>query len=139
MADASVTYLAFDVESVADGDLVSRIRYPGQGLDARAAVERYRGELQEKYESDFIPYTFQIPVSVAVAKITSDYRLLDISVLDEPQFRPHVLAEQRLGKVSPADAGELQRPHVRSAVVGIGRLSLRHRRAGLVQRHGQKF
>jgi predicted PolB exonuclease-like 3'-5' exonuclease len=93
MADATVTYLAFDVESVADGELVSRIRYPGQGLDARAAVDRYRAELVEKYESDFIPYTFQFPVSVAVAKIAADYRLLDVSVLDEPQFRPHVLAE----------------------------------------------
>jgi predicted PolB exonuclease-like 3'-5' exonuclease len=93
VADATVTYLAFDVESVADGELVSRIRYPGLGLDARAAVDRYRAELVEKYETDFVPYTFQIPVSVAVAKIAADYRLLDISVLDEPLFRPHVLAE----------------------------------------------
>ncbi|MEX0675977.1 MAG: 3'-5' exonuclease [Pirellulales bacterium] len=93
MADAAVTYLVFDIESVADGELVSRIRYPGQGLDAAAAIGRYRHELLEKFESDFIPYTFQVPVSVAVGKIAADCRLLDISVLDEPEFRPHVITE----------------------------------------------
>ena len=93
MADAAVAYLVFDIESVADGELVSRIRYPGEGLDAAAAVQRYRQELLEKYESDFIPYTFHVPVSVAAGKIAADCRLLDISVLDEPNFRPHVIAE----------------------------------------------
>ncbi|MGD9723288.1 MAG: 3'-5' exonuclease [Pirellulales bacterium] len=93
MPDTTVTYLAFDVETVADGDLVSRIRYPGEGLKPRAAVDRYRQELMEQYDSDFIPYTFQVPISVAVGKISADYRLLDISVLDEPQFRPHVITE----------------------------------------------
>src|SRR5690349_8247128 len=93
MADPSVTYLAFDIESITDGQLVSRIRYPGEGLDADEAVARYRAELLEKYESDFVPYTFHLPISVAVAKIASDYRLIDISVLDEPKFRPHVITE----------------------------------------------
>jgi 3'-5' exonuclease len=93
MADTTVRYLTFDIESVADGQLVSKIRYPGEGLDAAAAIARYRGELLEKFESDFIPYTFQVPVSVAVAKVASDYRLIDISVLDDPQFRPHVITE----------------------------------------------
>ncbi len=93
MADTAVVYLAFDVETVADGQLVSRIRYPGEGLSPEDAVARYRGELFERYESDFIPYTFQVPVSVAVAKIATDYHLIDISVLDEPQFRPHVITE----------------------------------------------
>ena len=43
MADTTVVYLAFDIESVADGQLVSRIRYPGEGLDAgrgRGALSR---------------------------------------------------------------------------------------------------
>jgi predicted PolB exonuclease-like 3'-5' exonuclease len=93
MADTTVHYLAFDIESVADGQLVSKIRYPGEGLEPAAAIERYRGELREKYESDFIPYTFHVPVSVAVAKIASDHRLLDISVLDEGRYRPHILTE----------------------------------------------
>jgi predicted PolB exonuclease-like 3'-5' exonuclease len=93
MADSTVTYLVFDVETVADGQLVSKIRYPGEDLDARTAVARYRRELFDKYDSDFIPYTFQVPVSVAVGKISADYHLMEVAVLDEPQFRPHVLAE----------------------------------------------
>ncbi len=47
----------------------------------------------DKFDSDFVPYTFQVPISVAVAKISSDFRLLDLAVLDEPQFRPHVITE----------------------------------------------
>ena len=50
-------------------------------------------ELMEKYESDFIPYTFQVPVSIVVGKVSGDYRLIDLVVLDEPQFRPHVITE----------------------------------------------
>jgi len=92
MADR-VSYLVFDVESVADGRLVSKVRHPGQQLEPREAVDAFRAELIEKYESDFIPYTFQIPVSVVVAKVTADFRLLDVVALDEPQFRPHVITE----------------------------------------------
>jgi predicted PolB exonuclease-like 3'-5' exonuclease len=93
LADTSVRYLAFDIESVADGELVSKLRYPKEGLSPAVAVRRYRDELMAKFESDFIPYTFQVPISVAVGKISADYRLLDIAVLDEPQFRPHVITE----------------------------------------------
>lgn len=89
----AVRYLVFDLETVADGQLVSRLRYGAEKLSAEEAVARYRGELMEKYESDFIPYTFQIPVSAAIAKVASDYRLIDLVVLDEPQFRPHVITE----------------------------------------------
>ena len=46
-----------------------------------------------KYDNDFIPYTFQIPISVAVGKVSADFRLMDVVVLDEPQFRPHVITE----------------------------------------------
>ena len=93
MADTTVSYLAFDIESVADGELIARIRYPADKLEPKAAIERYRQELRDQYDSDFIPYTFQLPVSVGVAKIGPDYRLLDISVLDEPQFRPQVITQ----------------------------------------------
>jgi len=93
MTEAAVRYLAFDIESVADGALVARMRYPKEDLDARTAVRRYRDELLTKYDSDFIPYTFQVPISVAVGKIASDYRLIDVVVLDEPHFRPHVIVE----------------------------------------------
>lgn len=93
MSKPSVKYLVFDIESVADGELVSRLRYAGEKLDPAEAVRRYRAELMAKYESDFIPYTFQSPVSVVVAKVGADFRLIDIAALDDPQFRPHVITE----------------------------------------------
>ena len=88
-----VRYFVFDVESVADPQLVAKLRYPGEDIASNEAVARYRGELIEKHGSDFIPYTFQVPVSVAIAKVADDFGLLDLVVLDEPQFRPHVITE----------------------------------------------
>ena len=93
MSTVQVRYLVFDIETAADGALVSKLRYPGESLEPADAVRRYRAELMEKYESDFIPYTFQFPISVAVGKVSGDFRLLDVVVLDEPQFRPHVMTE----------------------------------------------
>jgi predicted PolB exonuclease-like 3'-5' exonuclease len=90
---AQVRYLVFDIESVADAELVAKLRYPGESVEPAEAVRRYRGELMEKYSSDFIPYTFQVPISVAVGKVTADFRLADVVLLDEPEFRPHVIAE----------------------------------------------
>jgi len=48
----------------------------------------------EKYENDFVPYTFQVPISVAAAKVGADFRLIDLVVLDDPDFRPHAITEK---------------------------------------------
>ncbi len=93
MSANAVRYLVFDVESIADGNLVAALRYPAEKLSPQEAVGRYRGELLEKYESDFVPYTYQLPVAVAAAKVAADFHLIDLVVLDEPQFRPHVMVE----------------------------------------------
>lgn len=87
-------YLVFDIETVADGDLVAKIRYPGWNLNAAQAVARYKDELLKEHGSDFVPYTFQVPIALAVAKVGKDFDLLDLVSLDEPQFRPHVIADQ---------------------------------------------
>ena len=89
MADDSIHYFVFDIESVADGELISKVRYPGESLDGPSAIARYREELMEKSGSDFIPYTFQIPTSIVIAKVDQDYHLIDLVSLDEPSFRPH--------------------------------------------------
>ena len=91
--NAPIRYLVFDIESVADAALVAKLRYAGESIEPAEAVRRYRAELMEKYENDFIPYTFQIPISVAVGKVGADFRLTDVVVLDEPLFRPHVITE----------------------------------------------
>jgi len=35
-----------------------------------------------------------LPIAIAVAKVGADYRLLDLSVLDAPEFRPAVMAQK---------------------------------------------
>ena len=70
---AATRYLVFDIESIADGELVARLVYPGQKLTAKGAVTKYRQELMAKYENDFVPYTYHLPISIAVAKSTPNF------------------------------------------------------------------
>lgn len=89
-------YLIFDTEAVADGDLIAKIRYPKDQLDANAAIARYRQELVDERGDgkDFIPHTFMLPISVAIGKVDAQYRLLDLTVLDAPAFRPQVITKK---------------------------------------------
>ena len=89
-----VSYLIFDCEAIADGDLIKRVRYPDEALTPPQAIRRYRDEvLAERGDGkDILPVTFMLPVSVAIAKVDSSCRLIDLVVLDAPQFRPHVIA-----------------------------------------------
>src|SRR5438105_1086844 len=91
-----VKYLVFDVEAVADGDLVSKIRYPKETLLGNEAIARYRQQLIEERGDgkDFIPYTFMLPISVAIAKVDATYRLQDLTVLDSPEYRPHQITRR---------------------------------------------
>ena len=93
MASKKVRYLVFDAESIADGQLISQIRYPGEELEPLEAIDRYRTELLEKFETEFIPYTFQIPISIAIAKVDADFELIDLVTLDDPEYRPHMITE----------------------------------------------
>lgn len=86
-----VAHLVFDCESIADGDLIAKVRYPGQGLSSGEAIATYQEELMEQKGTTFIPYTFQMPISVVVAKVAKNFSLVDIVSLDEPEFRPHVI------------------------------------------------
>ena len=89
-----VAYLVFDVEAIADGNLISRVRYPNDELSDQEAVSKYRGELLEANGSDFIPHTFMLPISVAVAKVDDQYRLLDLTTLDEPDYDPSQITKK---------------------------------------------
>lgn len=94
MADpGKVRYLVLDIETVADGELIARSRYPGWSLAPAAAVSRYKEELKQKSGSDFVPHTYQVPVAVCVATVSGTFELLDLVSLDEPKFRPHVIAD----------------------------------------------
>ena len=87
----NVAHLVFDCESIADGALIAKVRYPGEKLSPEDAITRYQEELMEQKGTTFIPYTFQIPISVVIAKVAKDFRLLDVVSLDEPDFRSHVM------------------------------------------------
>lgn len=88
-----VHYFLFDVESVADGELVSNSRYSGQGLAPQVAISKFRQQLVIDTGRDFIPYTYQIPVAVVIAKIREDLSLMEIVSLDQPDHRPHVITK----------------------------------------------
>ena len=94
MDETQVAYVVFDVEAVADGELIARVRYPHDELSPAAAIERYRQELLEQRGSDVIPCTFMLPISVAIGKVRADYSLLDVTVLDAPEYRPAVIAKK---------------------------------------------
>ena len=93
---AKPSYLIFDTEAVADGDLVSKIRYPKENLSADEAIARYRQELvaERGDGKDFIPHTFMLPISVAIGKVDAGFRLIDLTVLDCPAYRPHVITKK---------------------------------------------
>ena len=93
MATPSARYLIFDIESVSDGDLIAKVRYPGEGLKPEEAIEKYTGELMEKFGSEFIPYTYHLPVSIAIIKVDAQFQIIDIVTLDTPKHRPHILTK----------------------------------------------
>jgi predicted PolB exonuclease-like 3'-5' exonuclease len=88
-------FLVVDTESVPDGHLIRRVKYPGEDLSPEEAIERLRGEVraQSRDGSDFIPVTFQYPVAVCVLRVGADYGLQSVTCLDTPAFRPDVIVE----------------------------------------------
>ena len=91
---SDVRYLIFDVEAVGDGDLIQRVRYPDEKLSPQEAIERYQSDLMEQTGRDVLPPTFVVPVSVAAAKVSADYRLIDLTVLDAPHYRPEQIVRR---------------------------------------------
>ncbi len=88
-----IKYLIFDVESIADGALISASRFPDQKLCAADALTKFQQELLQKSGSEFVPHTYHLPVAVVIAKVREDLSLAEIVSLDQPQFRPHVIAK----------------------------------------------
>ena len=91
---SDVKYLIFDIETVGDGDLIQRVRFPHEEMTPRDAIDRYRKQLLEETGKDVLPLTLVLPVSVAIAKVAADFRLLDILVLDAPEFRPQEIVKR---------------------------------------------
>jgi predicted PolB exonuclease-like 3'-5' exonuclease len=85
----ATAFLVVDTESVPNGDLIRRVKYPDEPLTADEAVARARQEAREASRdgSDFLPVTFQIPVAVCVLRVGVDLAPLQITALDAPHFR----------------------------------------------------
>jgi predicted PolB exonuclease-like 3'-5' exonuclease len=88
-------FLVMDTESVPDGQLLSRVKYPDQNLSPDEAISRAQAEARERSPtgSDFLPVTFQYPVAACVVRAGSDYGLQALTCLDAPQFRPRKIVE----------------------------------------------
>lgn len=89
MSDRSIRYLVFDIESVADPRLVRDVQYSHDDCTPEEAVRRYRDDLLTKNNSDFIPYTYQLPISIGIAKVDDLFALQELAVLGVPQMQPH--------------------------------------------------
>jgi predicted PolB exonuclease-like 3'-5' exonuclease len=96
-ANAPATaFLILDTESVPDGRLLSRVKYPGENLSPEAAIDRAQAEAREQSRdgSDFLPVTFQVPVSICVLRVASDFTLQALTALDAPHYRPEEMVRK---------------------------------------------
>lgn len=95
-AGPRTAFLIVDTESVPDGDLLGKVKYPGENLTAEQAIEKARAEARESSwnGSDFLPVTFQFPVAVCVINVGKDFDIQKITCLDAPQFRPAEMASK---------------------------------------------
>jgi len=87
---AETAYIVYDTESVVDGALLSRVIYPGEDLTPEEAMTREREAALKASGGarDFIPVGFHVPVAISAARVSGDYRLLDLVALDSPNFDP---------------------------------------------------
>jgi 3'-5' exonuclease len=95
-ASASAAFLVFDTESVPDGRLLAKVKYPGENLSPEEAVEKARREAREKTKdnSDFIPLTYQFPVAVCVLRVGGDFLPQALACLGAPEFRTPKIVQQ---------------------------------------------
>jgi 3'-5' exonuclease len=89
-------FLVFDTESVPDGGLIARVKYPGEKLAPEEAIERAQAEARElaRDGSDFLPVTFHVPVAVCVLRVGTDFSIQGLTCLDVPHYRPKEIVRQ---------------------------------------------
>jgi 3'-5' exonuclease len=96
MKDPQATaFLIIDTESVPDGRLLAKVKYPQQELDPEAAVKQAQAEAraQSHSGSDFLPVTFHFPVAACVLRVGADFQLQALKCLDAPLYRPRKITE----------------------------------------------
>src|SRR5262245_50140947 len=80
----ATAFLILDTESVPDGRLIGRVKYPGEDLDPEEAIARAQAEARaaSRDGSDFLPVTFQYPVAACVLRVAGDFSLQALACLD---------------------------------------------------------
>ena len=93
---AETAFLIVDTESVPDGRLLAKVKYPGDTLTPDEAVRKAQAEAraQSRDGSDFLPVAFQLPVSVCVVRVAADFTLQALKCLDAPEYRPAEIVRQ---------------------------------------------
>jgi 3'-5' exonuclease len=94
--DPQITaYLIVDTESVPDGQLLAKVKYPQQELSPEAAVAQAQAEARalSPSGSDFLPVSYHYPVAACVLRAGVDFRLQALKCLDAPLFRPRKITE----------------------------------------------
>jgi predicted PolB exonuclease-like 3'-5' exonuclease len=89
-AGTETAFLVLDTESVPDGALLAKVKYPGESLTPDEAIQRAQAEARElsRDGSDFLPVAFQVPVAVCVLRVAADFTLQALTCLDAPDYRP---------------------------------------------------
>lgn len=92
---AAPAFLILDTESVPDGRLLAKIKYPEHNLTPEEAVGRAQTEARESSQSgsDFLPVSFHYPVAVCILRAGNDFGLQGLTCLDAPHFRPRRIVE----------------------------------------------
>jgi predicted PolB exonuclease-like 3'-5' exonuclease len=95
-AGVQTAFLVFDTESVPDGGLLARVKYPREKLSPDEAILRAQAEAREQSPagSDFLPVTFQQPVAVCILRVAADFTLQGLACLGAPSFRPSEIVKQ---------------------------------------------
>jgi predicted PolB exonuclease-like 3'-5' exonuclease len=86
----ATAFLVLDTESIPDGQLLSKVKYPDEEITPDEAIRRAQEEARERSGngSDFLPVTFQYPVALCVVRVANDFTLQAVTCLDAPLFRP---------------------------------------------------
>lgn len=94
MSRADKGYLVFDIESISDIDLIARVRHPLGEVTPEEALRIFQAEQLEKRGSDFIPFTYQVPVSLVIFRLAPDFSLTEVKVLRWEDGGPKKIAEE---------------------------------------------
>ena len=92
----ATAFLILDTESVPDGRLLGKVKYPADDLSPEEAIARAQTEAREASRdgSDFLPVTFQYPVATCVLRVAADFSLQALACLDAPEYRPREIVRK---------------------------------------------